>query len=128
MLTSCRYCGRIHDSRFDCGRRPKQQRCIKDAEAGRYTEAWKQKALERKEAARWLCQVCLEAGTYTHGELEAHHIVPLLEGGELLADDNIIVLCKKHHREAEKGLISRDFLREILRKQNKQSPPTLLVL
>ena len=128
MLTSCRYCGKVHDSRFDCGRKPKQRRSIKTAEAGRYTEAWKQKAVERKEAAHWLCQVCLDAGEYTHGELEAHHIVPLLEGGNLLDDENIIVLCKRHHREAEKGLITRDFLRDILSKQNKSSPPTPLLL
>ena len=128
MLTSCRYCGRVHDSRYDCGRKPRQARRIKEAEAGRYTGLWKAKAIERKEAALWLCQVCLEAGDYTTGDLEAHHIVPLLEGGALLDDENIIVLCKKHHRDAENGLISRDFLRDILRKQNKISPPGPAIL
>ena len=126
MLTSCRWCGRVHDSRYDCGRKPKQKRAIKYAEAGRYTDAWKKKAKERKEAAAWLCQVCLAGGDYTTGDLEAHHIVPLLEGGPLLDDDNIIVVCARHHREAEKGMISRDFLREILRKRNEETPPGLI--
>ena len=28
MLKSCKYCGRIHDSQYDCGRKPQPQKKI----------------------------------------------------------------------------------------------------
>ena len=126
MKQSCRWCGRIHDSRFDCGKRPKQRRVIRDEEAGRYSEAWKRKSRKVKEDCNHLCQYCLENGEYTYEDLEAHHIEPLIEGGALLDDDNIVVLCRRHHELAESGEIDRETLKKLALKRN-ESPPCLLV-
>ena len=60
MLRSCKYCGRIHDSKIDCGKKPKPKlRFIKNSEQIRYTTAMKKKSEEIKLNAKYLCEVCL---------------------------------------------------------------------
>ena len=58
---------------------------------------WRVLAWQLKRAADMLCQRCGRAG-----RLEAHHIVPLSEGGAMYDPDNIEVLCRdchiNHHR------------------------------
>lgn len=62
-----------------------------------------------------MCVYCAARGIVTTDELEAHHIVPIEEDYELrLEDDNLITLCAAHHRLADAGKISRDYLRELI--------------
>ena len=47
MLKSCKYCGRVHDSRFDCGRRPRFARARRTAEHEfRSKKIWTDKSLD----------------------------------------------------------------------------------
>lgn len=123
MLRSCKYCGRIHDSRYDCGRKPKKIYRRSAEVSGRYTHAWDVKSREIKSRSNYLCSVCLDEGALTYEGLETHHIVKLIDRPDLLLDDsNLICLCRKHHELAEKGAISAEKLREIVRKRDGLNP------
>jgi 5-methylcytosine-specific restriction endonuclease McrA len=39
------------------------------------------------------------------GRLEAHHVVPVNEGGEPVDLDNLVTLCSRHHRLVEAGTL-----------------------
>lgn len=120
MLKSCRYCGRIHDSKFNCGKKPKHRKMLKETEASafRRSDAWKKKSLSIRERDHYLCQVCLRSvymskRALTYDGLAVHHIVPIEEDRSLaLEDSNLITLCNFHHELAESGYIPRGELQE----------------
>ena len=121
MLKSCRYCGRIHDSKFDCGRKPVRKRRIKQDEEIRYTSRMKKKSTEIKKSAGFLCEYCLSKGILTYTNLETHHIEKLVLRPDLATEnENLICLCRHCHEQAERGIISRACLKEIalLREQS----------
>lgn len=104
MLTSCRYCGRIHDSQYDCGKKPRRRYERKESESGRYTYKWQLKSREIKERSHYLCAYCRAHNELTYRELEVHHIIKLNERPDLLLEDsNLICLCVKHHKQADRG-------------------------
>lgn len=120
MLKACSYCGRIHDSKVDCGKKPKRMYRRTEEEQGRYTHAWDVKSEQIKERSHYLCEVCLEEGRLTYEGLETHHIVKLRERPDLLLEDeNLICLCKMHHRMAERGEIPAEKLRKLAKKREK---------
>ena len=122
MLKSCKYCGRIHDSRYDCGKRPRKQYRRKASEAGRYTYAWQLKSREIKERSHYLCAYCLAHGELTYDDLEVHHIVKLTDRPDLLLEDgNLICLCARHHERAESGEIPKKELYELVK--TRDDPP-----
>lgn len=131
MLKSCKYCGKVHDSRYDCGHKPVRRKKIRTTQNSfRSTQAWKQKSLEIRERDHYLCQVCLRNlyGTinrYNNRQIEVHHIVPLIEDYDRRLDnDNLISLCTMHHGMAEDADIPREVLTEIARQQEtSESPP-----
>lgn len=131
MLKSCKYCGKVHDSRYDCGHKPVRRKKIRTTQNSfRSTQAWKQKSLEIRERDHYLCQVCLRNlyGTinrYNNRQIEVHHIVPLIEDYDRRLDnDNLISLCTMHHGMAEDAGIPREVLTEIARQQEtSESPP-----
>lgn len=113
MLRSCPYCGKIHENAKQCEQKPKRQKQgAREAEKFRSTNAWARKRAEVGERDHYLCRVCLEdEHCITYDGIEAHHIIPLEETIEYALDaDWIIDLCVKHHRQAERGEISRDRL------------------
>ena len=100
MLKACPWCGRIHDSREDCGRRPPKKYRREESERGRNTRAWKRKAEQIKTDSHYLCENCLSQGVLTWDGLEAHHIIKLRERPDLLLDDdNLVCLCEKCHKK-----------------------------
>lgn len=131
MLKSCKYCGKVHDSRYDCGRKPVRRKKIRTTQNSfRSTQAWKRKSLEIRERDHYLCQVCLRNlyGTisrYNNQQIEVHHIVPLIEDYDRRLDnDNLISLCTMHHGMAEDEVIPRAVLTDIARQQEtSESPP-----
>lgn len=117
MLKSCKYCGKIHDSRFDCGKKPKHRKSGTESDRFHSTNRWTETARAIKERDHYLCQACLhnldgEGVRYTTDALEVHHIEPIAEAwGSRLDWDNLITLCRTHHEMAEDGRISREALR-----------------
>lgn len=112
MLRTCQYCGRIHDSRHDCGKRPKRtERKDREESRLRTCRRWDKTRHDIYERDHHMCRVCWDRGRITVDRLEAHHIVPLHEAPELAyEDDNLITLCVRHHKEAERGQIERKTL------------------
>ena len=64
---------------------------------------------------KYLCQVCLKNNIYTYNNLQVHHIIPInIDYSKRLDSDNLITLCTYHHNKAERGLITKEQLLEII--------------
>lgn len=60
MLRACKYCGRIHDSKYDCGMKPKYHGKVNDKkEKFRWTKAWQSMREQIRERDNYLCQLCI---------------------------------------------------------------------
>lgn len=121
MLKSCKYCGRIHDSRYICPKKPKPKKHRNSkAAVFRKTYAWQKKRDQIVRRDFHLCRVCNE-GSYEvfdvpglDLELQVHHIEPLEERFDLRLDDgNLLTCCSRHHQLAEDGDIPRDYLHDL---------------
>ena len=123
MLRSCKYCGKIHDSKYQCSKKPVRKKIRTKQNSFRSTEAWKRKSLDIRARDNYLCQVCIRNlyGTtrqYNNREIEVHHIVPVAEDWDRRLDNkNLISLCGRHHEMAEAGKIPRTELIELARQQ-----------
>lgn len=122
MLKSCKYCGRIHDSKYICPNKPIRNKYKKTKEDRfRNTKAWQRKRDQIKDRDKGLCQVCIRKlyntlKQYNYADIEVHHITPLREDYELrLDDDNLVSVCKYHHELAESGQIPREILRDMIK-------------
>lgn len=123
MLKSCKYCGRIHPSKYECPQKPKPKREKTEIARFRSSGEWTAKSAEIRDRDGQLCQACLREypGTmrqYNSKGISVHHIIPLAKAWEKrLDDDNLITLCGLHHEMAECGEIRADELRDMI-------PPT----
>lgn len=129
MLKSCKYCGKIHDSKFDCGMKPKRRKLNTIQDKFRWTRDWQRKREDIKKRDRYMCQICKRlmypygAPQYNIEHIEVHHIESLISNYDRRLDDtNLISLCEHHHEMAERGQISKTELFEIVKEQN--TPPT----
>lgn len=112
MYYSCSVCGKLHPQGYKCYR-PRQ---YKDTEEHnlRNTFDWHEKSRAIREKANGLCEVCRDKGVLTYDGLEVHHIDKLSANKDGLLDDyNLVCLCTKHHKEADRGEISKDYLRDL---------------
>lgn len=115
MLKSCKYCMRIHDSKFDCGKKPKRYKPSNDINKFRWSRKWTEKREQIKERDNYLCQLCKADGRYNYNDLEVHHITSLEEDYDRrLDDDNLITLCVTHHKAADRGEISKERLYKLI--------------
>lgn len=125
MLKSCKYCMRIHDSKFDCGKKP-QRKKQEDKDRFRSTQAWQKKSKEIKQRDSYLCQVCIRLlynthNQYTYDGLQVHHAIPLREDFERRLDNDILLtMCERHHEMAEKESIPRKRILDIIREQEEK--------
>lgn len=125
MFKACSRCGKIHDSKYKCnvGRVYKSA----DERKMRSSYLWTKKSEEIREKAQYLCEVCRDQGKITYDNLEVHHIISLREDSTLLLDNNnLICLCISHHKQAESGQISRDYLKKLAMQREKDIPHTTL--
>lgn len=109
MLKSCSRCGRIHPYNHRCnkGRIYKKN----DIDKLRSTSRWTNKSIEIREASNYLCSVCLDEGIYNYNNIEVHHITKLQDNHELLLEnENLICLCKYHHKQADEGKLDKEYL------------------
>lgn len=80
----------------------------------RSRNAWTEKSREIREKAQYLCEVCRDRGLITFDNLEVHHIVKIREDSSLFLDDsNLICLCQEHHKQAEIGILGREYLKTL---------------
>ena len=126
MYKACSRCGRIHDSGYVCTvnapLRDYSRYADREERKLRSTTAWLKKSLEIRARAQYLCEVCRDQGRYTYDNLEVHHIVKLRDNADgLLDDNNLICLCAVHHRQADAGEISPDYLRELIERRENRS-------
>lgn len=122
---TCAHCGVVKRGHI-C---PHKKRHYKDGDKQsdkfRSTKVWQRKREEIKQKSKYLCAVCFEGKHHTmnilnHRNLEVHHIVPLAENyNKRLDNDNLICLCSFHHKMAEKCLITRTELNEMVKWRDK---------
>ena len=129
MLKSCKYCGRVHDSKFNCGKKPQSKKEITDKDKFRSTAAWQCKAEEIKQRDSYLCQICIRDLydtfiKYNYSDLSVHHAIPLEDDfDKRLDNDNLLTICGRHHEMAEKKEIPLKVILEIIREQERGIPP-----
>ena len=112
MYRSCSVCGRIHPEDKMCKRVYKKN--TKESKF-RNTNAWIKKRNQIKKRDKYLCQLCLKDNVYTYDNLQVHHIIPIAKDyNKKLDSNNLITLCRMHHEQAEKGIISKEDLYELL--------------
>lgn len=122
MKKSCRYCGGAHKIGETCPKAPPKwgqhsnyYKRSSEASKFRSTNAWTLKAERIKIRDLYLCRMCIKEGRITNRDLSVHHIIPLQEDFDKRLDDsNLITLCERHHRMAERGKIQRTELLELV--------------
>lgn len=126
MLKSCQYCGRIHDSKFICSKKPKKQKQITDIDKFRWTSQWQKKREEIKQRDLYLCQICIRelyntVIKYNMQELEVHHNTSINEDyNKRLDNNNLLTVCHYHHEMCENGEIPREEVQQIIDEQEKE--------
>ena len=109
ILKACSRCGKLHPYNYKCKKGIIYKKV--DEDKLRWEYKWKLKTVEIRERANYLCEVCRDQGVWTYDDVEVHHIKKLREAPELYLDnDNLICLCKKHHKEADNNEIDMDYL------------------
>lgn len=115
MLRSCQYCGRIHDRKFNCGKKPVYQKKRTDIDTFRSSKAWQRKREQIRQRDLNLCRVCFSRGLYIYDNLSVHHIIPIDQDYEKRLDEgNLITLCDVHHEMAENGEIDAETLKMLI--------------
>lgn len=101
----------IHDKYQKCY---KGQKHAGDERQLRDLNAWDLKSKQVRDEAHYLCEVCREAGVINYKDLEVHHIEKLRDKPDLLLEDtNLVCLCREHHKQADKGEITKEHLKEL---------------
>lgn len=125
MLKACGRCGKLHPLGYICryGQKLKYSE-RSDIETAKLhnKSAWRNKRDSVKERCFNLCEVCKAEGLYNYDNIEVHHITKLSQDPNgLLEDDNLIALCVKHHKQADKGELDADYLRELARLRDEET-------
>ena len=116
MKKSCKYCGRVHPIGYDCSMKPKPKIDYHSPQIRKFRSsgAWAKVRAEVLERDGYRCRVCEarhEPRRYNPKRLSVHHIVPLADDMSRAEDaGNLITLCDKHHGQADRGEISKNFL------------------
>lgn len=125
MFRSCSRCGKIHEIGKECpvlrNKTPREE-----PQRLRSKHKWTLASRRTREEANYLCEVCKDQGKLTYKHLEVHHIEKLKDKPEkLLESDNLICLCQRHHKEADSGLLDKDYLISLVHNRGKKIPPVL---
>lgn len=128
MLKSCQYCQKIHDSRYDCERKPQKINRRSEHDRFRYTSAWQKKRESIRERDRYLCQICIRrlydtVRIFNSENLSVHHADRLNDSYEQRLDDsNLLTLCERHHKMADNGTIPKELILSIIQEQQAHPP------
>ena len=123
-LVTCKYCGIVSRGHI-CPHRPRYKKNgDKQTDKFRKSKAWTNKSIEIRQRDRFLCQVCLRnlyntLDFITFKSVDVHHITPISEDyNKRLDNDNLISLCRYHHKMADDGKIPKRELYKIAEEQN----------
>ena len=121
MYKACSQCGRIHDESRMCPiirvYRGGEERKLRN----KYS--WAKKSRQIRERSSYLCEVCKDNGVFNYKDVEVHHLYKLRDHPELLLeDDNLICLCQEHHKMADRGQLSLDYLKSLVHRREKSIP------
>ena len=129
MLRACKYCGRIHDSKYDCGMKPKYRGKINNKkELFRKTRVWTELSKQIRERDNYLCQLCTrkimmndDMKQYEYDNISVHHIYSLQEDFDRRMDPlNLISVCSYHHELCENDRIKRRTQLDIAEEQESK--------
>lgn len=113
MLVACSRCGRIHE-RGMCPIKKSRSYTAKsqtNEQRFRNTAQWKRKTAEIRHRDAGLCKMCLYEGIINNRDLSIHHIDPIKHDPERILDNNnLITLCREHHRQADANEIAKGVL------------------
>ena len=85
----------------------------------RNKEVWHEKSRDIRERSHYFCEVCKQNGILNYKDTEVHHIEKLKDKPELLLDDeNLVCLCREHHRMADRGQIDKNYLRKLAKERD----------
>lgn len=122
---TCKYCGIVERGHICPYRKSRQKSGDRQSDKFRQTKAWTNKSIEIRQRDKYLCQVCLRNlyntfNSLSYKTVEVHHITPIAEDYDRRLDnDNLISLCSYHHKMADKGIIPKEILYEIVRELEK---------
>ena len=115
-LITCSKCGIVPRGHKCPFKTYKKKAYDTEADKFRRTKRWSNKSIEIRQRDRYLCRVC-EANLYNtiqqfnFNTLEVHHIEKLNENfNKRLDNDNLITLCRYHHKMADDGNIPKKVL------------------
>ena len=96
-------------------------------QALRNRNKWHLKSREIRERSLYLCAVCQDRGeARADDDIEVHHIIKLRDDPSgLLDDNNLIALCVFHHKQADRGELSVDYLRQLAQKRDTEIYPLI---
>ncbi len=122
MYRACSRCGRIHSTKYNCRHNKPAFNADRYGVAQerklRSTKAWTDKSIQIREQAQYLCEVCRDKGIYNYNDLEVHHINKLREDkAGLLNDSNLVCLCVTHHKQADRGQLSKEYLENLAQRR-----------
>jgi hypothetical protein len=89
MFKSCKYCGRIHDRKYICGKQPVKTNRNTEIDKFRSSIAWQHKREEIRERDHNLCQICIRELYNTVNRLRTttyRYIMPCLWLMTLVSD------------------------------------------
>ena len=117
---TCKYCGIVPRGHRCSHKTYKKKEYDTEADRFRKSKRWTNKSIEIRQRDRYLCRVC-EANLYNtiqqlnFNEVDVHHIVPIAEEyNKRLDNDNLITLCRYHHKMADDGNIPREALYKLI--------------
>lgn len=126
MFKACSRCGRIHSYNYDCKHNKSRKYSNTEENKLRGKNSWKLKRQAIKERSFYLCAVCRDQGDYSPRELEVHHIKKLKDDPDgLLEDDNLVALCIPHHKQADRGELTVEYLKELAQRRDLDSQPLI---
>ena len=111
-LIKCKYCLRIHDRYVECdskikNKRNKQKDKYNDDRYKVYndcynTTRWKKVREEVLKKSNYMCEICKQLGILNYTDIQVHHIEKIIDNPYKMYDeDNLLVVCRNHHRQIE---------------------------
>lgn len=116
---TCSYCGIVKRG-HKCPHKQYKKKENTEANKFRKSNRWTKKSIEIRQRDKYLCKVCMAnlyntMQQFNYKELDVHHIIPINEDyDKRLDNDNLITLCRYHHKMADDGKISREELQKLI--------------